>query len=86
MPQFGTNSELVSVAGSSIAAMGINSVVRLAHFKTAIVLLKGRERSLRQMAQSSRCANRSAAELELDRVRAEIENTYAQMRPLREHA
>ena len=57
------------------------SLGRLAEFKTAITLLKGRERSLQQIAQSERSTNRPEAELELGRVRDEIRSNYAKMRP-----
>lgn len=63
-----------------------HSALQLAECKTAITLLKGRERSLQQLAQSTRCLNRTDAEAALGQVRADIETTYAQMRKFQEHA
>ena len=65
--------------------MQTSPVSRLADLKTAITLLKGRERSLQVLAQSVRCTRRPEAEGELGRVREEISATYARMRPLQEH-
>lgn len=61
------------------------AVTPLAQLKSEITLLKGRERSLRQLAQSPRCSNRSEAEQQLLVVREQIDATYARMRPLEEH-
>ena len=48
-------------------------------------LLRARERSLRYLAQSPRSSGRAGAERELQRVRAELADTYVKMRDLRPH-
>jgi hypothetical protein len=54
--------------------------------RTEITLLKGRERSLQQIAQSEHTANRPGAERELAEVRDAIRSSYASMRPFGEHS
>lgn len=44
------------------------------------ILLRARERGLRGLVQSPRCNRRSEAEVELDKVHAELELTYDQLR------
>ena len=46
-------------------------------------LLRARERSLQHLAQSPRSSGRAGAERELQRVRAELADTYVKMRDLR---
>lgn len=65
--------------------MNTPSLGRLAEFKTALTLLKDRERSLQHIAQSPHTSDRPGAEQELGRVREEIRSNYARMRPLKEH-
>lgn len=51
-----------------------------------VCLLQERERGLRHLVQSKCCTLRPEAELELDRVRAEIRSTFEMIRRLRLNA
>ncbi len=54
--------------------------------KRDVWLLQERERGLRHLVQSKCCTLRPEAELELDRVRAEISSTFEQLRRLQLNA
>lgn len=56
---------------------------RCTQLESASRLLRSRERSLQQLAQSPQSPSREAAEQELARVREELAATYVQLRQLR---
>lgn len=63
--------------------MGMMNAAKL---KQDVWLLRERERGLRHLTQSKCCTLRPEAELELDRVRAEISSTFEQIRRLQLNA